>query len=471
MSAWLPCAVLPLIAVWCWLRRLGIGAGAERIALATGFGVALSSATYFTARWVGVHPVWYRPLECMLVIGLLITGLGERARAHHRAEQGIRADPCTRRDGVIVVAFGAMVVLAGLIVWQNVVSHPHGSWDAWGIWNARAAYLAYPSGAWRHAFDPVLAASHPDYPLLLPGAVARAWVFAGVPASWIPAAIAVAFTAAIVAVVAGGLWRLRGPAWAFAGVGLLLTPELLFQGSTQNADVPLAFFALVAVVLTTRAPRSSGPIILAGVACGCAAWTKNEGLIVATVWPALVISTTALQEGRHAAASVAADLAIGAGPFLVLLALFKIWLAPPNDLVSGLSAPGAFGYWADGVRVSLVAREMALGLVAWGRWPGMVSPVIVLAVLGLLARTRGAAPSMVDAAGLLLLVQVLVFFFVYVMTPYSVAYHIHTSWPRLVTQLWPSLVWWACLGAAPRVGPGSAGPCAGHRVRTSLFGS
>jgi len=77
-TVWLPFMLLPLAAVWCWLRRVGIGAGAERVALATGFGLALSSAAYFVARWVGVTPSWDVPFECTVATVGIVTGLEAR---------------------------------------------------------------------------------------------------------------------------------------------------------------------------------------------------------------------------------------------------------------------------------------------------------------------------------------------------------------------------------------------------------
>lgn len=81
---------------------------------------------------------------------------------------------------------------------------------------------------------------------------------------------------------------------------------------------------------------SSARTVLAGVLCGCAAWTKNEGLVLAVALPAIGV---------------------------------LLMFVPPNDVVSGVLAPGALRYWADTVRVQFVLREMGGGLLAWGGWP------------------------------------------------------------------------------------------------------
>ncbi len=437
---------LPQAALWYWLRRLRIGGGAERVALAIGFGLALTSGTYFLARWMGLTPFWYALTECAVAAMALGAGIVyPPSQVPEGSRPGATCEPLVPAWVVGAVVF----LIAGLsvaVVSYHLVSHPEGTWDAWAIWNARAAFLAQPSGAWRLAFDPALAASHPDYPLLLPGAVARAWVFAGSQPAWIPALIAVAFTIATALMVAGGLWRRRGPEMGLVALALLMTPEFLFLGSAQIADVPLAFFAVAAVILAAGAsPLDPSRLMLAGFACGCAAWTKNEGLVLALAWPMVVVASVGWRSGRGAAASAAADLIIGAGPFLVLLAVFKLVLAPPNDVVSGLLAPGALGYWADTTRVTFVAREMALGLFSWGGWPGPLSAVAVLGAVALVSSRRGPGPPV----GLLLVAQLLAFFAIYVMTPHSVAWHIQTSWPRLVAQMWPTMVWWILARGTP----------------------
>jgi hypothetical protein len=430
-------SLLPNAAVWCWLRRFRVGGAAERIGLAIGCGLALSSATYFLARWLGMTPAWYLITEPALAGMALIASLRYQPPPSLEIPVSGRGYTTSVPLPVAVTVVLVVAVLSGLVVSHHLVSHPEGTWDAWAIWNARAAFLAQPSETWRLGFDSALA--HPDYPLLLPGAVARAWVFVGAQAAWIPALLAVAFITATALVITGSLWTRYGPVMALAGLALLMTPEFLFLGTAQIADVPLAFFAVTAVVMVAaRPPLRSSSLVLAGFACGCAAWTKNEGLVLAAIWPTLIVASTGWRLGRGAGASAAADLVIGAGPFVVLLAVFKLVLAPPNDVVSGLMAPGALGYWADTTRVAFVAREMALGLFSWGGWPGPIPAAVWLGTACLVLPRRAAGPSV----GLLLLMQLFAFFVIYVMTPHSVAWHLQTSWPRLVVQMWPTMVWW-----------------------------
>jgi hypothetical protein len=56
---------------------------------------------------------------------------------------------------------------------------PHGSWDAWAIWNMRARFLYRGGVHWAQAFSEKYLWSHPDYPVLVPGNVARIWDYRG----------------------------------------------------------------------------------------------------------------------------------------------------------------------------------------------------------------------------------------------------------------------------------------------------
>jgi hypothetical protein len=135
---------------------------------------------------------------------------------------------------------------------------------------------------------------------------------------------------------------------------------------------------------------------------------------------------------------------MGLLPFLAALALFKLFLAPEGDIALGLITPGAWRYWLDTGRVWFVAREMALGVAGWSGWGWTAAAWLSAAALWVFAPARWGVGGWVVAG--VLLVQMTAFFVVYVMTPHSVAWHVQTSWPRLVAQLWPLVVWSAVLG-------------------------
>src|SRR5258706_6690485 len=94
----------------------------------------------------------------------------------------------------LLIATGAMSA-----AWE---ANPQGDWDAWAIWNLRAKFLAAgdtPSRAWSAALN----STHPEYPMLVSGFVARSWAYAGSIADAAPIATSYLFFLATLAILTG----------------------------------------------------------------------------------------------------------------------------------------------------------------------------------------------------------------------------------------------------------------------------
>jgi hypothetical protein len=122
-------------------------------------------------------------------------------------------------------------------------------------------------------------------------------------------------------------------------------------GASQYADIPLSFFFLATVALVHFYRQRSVQIpdgrpicllVLAGVAAGFAAWTKNEGLLFLV---ALLVSQIASTAGSRPTASGEfrlnsvrefGVLLLGVAPFLLLITWFKHSVAP-GDLSLALT--------------------------------------------------------------------------------------------------------------------------------------
>jgi hypothetical protein len=294
MMAALSLFVLPVLLVWRGLRGLTACHPVERAGVAIALWLGASAVSHFLLRWIGVPHIGAIAIESVAAVAFAWGPWTKRT-----VVGGAHRDAPARGDAARIASLavlGVGVTAAGVIAARRVAAWPHGAWDAWAIWNVQAAFLAQDGDAWRGAFTAGTVVSHPDYPVLVPSAVARAWVFTGVEATWVPALVSVAFVAATALVVVGAAWRTRGPAVASAAFALLLSPALLVEGAAQQADVPLACFSVLALVLATGAPRATARLVLVGVLCGCAAWTKNEGLVVALALPALLVADAARRE-------------------------------------------------------------------------------------------------------------------------------------------------------------------------------
>ena len=71
--------------------------------------------------------------------------------------------------GALIVAI-AIATSAMTDAWE---ANPQGNWDAWSIWSLRARFLAAPGHLPHRAWSPALSWTHPEYPLLVSGFIAR----------------------------------------------------------------------------------------------------------------------------------------------------------------------------------------------------------------------------------------------------------------------------------------------------------
>jgi hypothetical protein len=314
-------------------------------------------------------------------------------------------------------------VLAGALVAALFVEHslryPDGGWDARAIWNLRARALFAAHDDLRLVFSPEQ--QQADYPPLLPALVARGWFALGAWSAVWPVAVSALFAAG----GAAALWRAvalaRGRAAATAALLLLLgTPAFLTQSWNQYADLKLAMLLLVAVVLCAE-----DRFAVAGLAAGLAALTKNEGLFEAAALAAAV----AVARGPRAALRLLA----GAVAPLSLLIWFKLRLAPPNFAFAHLS-PGQ-GLRLVPARLPWLAGAFLRQTVDFGVWGAALGAVAVAWVAGFHRRPRGGVAAPFVALCLLL------FFGIYLFTPYEMRWQVRNSLERLLFQVWPSLLY------------------------------
>jgi hypothetical protein len=339
-----------------------------------------------------------------------------------------RADPGSEAGAGWKVAFAATCAIALAALAEHLHRYPDGGADAFIIWNLRARWLFRAGGAFESAFSPeILLWTHQDYPLLLPGIVARLFQLAGRETDLAPAAVAVAFAACAVAVVVAALPARRR--W-LAGLALVTTPALVMLAATEQADVPLAAFVAAAVaILIVRQPGDLRAIAAAGAFASMAAWTKNEGLL-----HLLLIAAALLLDERRLAAG-AAFLA-GALPILVLLVSFKLQYAPPNDLLQATLA-GALQRAARPERwgaLALLSLRRIVLLQVWGLH--LLAAIFYLAF----TRKRTAPPegsrwlsrfpcAFLFCCGVILLVQL-----------HDPAYMFQVTVDRFLIQIWPAAV-------------------------------
>jgi hypothetical protein len=336
-------------------------------------------------------------------------------------------------------------VLATAFFVEHTLRHPDGGWDAWAIWNLRARFLARAGEDFRSAFSPdLLFWAHQDYPLLVPGIVAQAFLFWGTQPLWIPALVSYALAALCASVLAGAAGALRGPSWgALAALALLATPCFIGFAANQQSDVPVGAFVLCASALIAFGieSRRRSTFAVAGIAASLAAWTKNEGAVY-LVCLALAIAAVRWAPGRERLRALA-SFACGAAPVVALLVYFKIAVAHVNDLLSEPSRGRLFDVsrWGE---LALALARRATFFQTWGLW--LVAEIVVLAAVVPRLPARPAARTVAVA----LVLGFAATLPIYVLQPHPLLWFFRASIDRVLIQLWPSALLATVLAIAPR---------------------
>lgn len=444
MIAWAAGFLLPVAAAIVLLRRAVPAQRRRAIAMpAIGIAMGLASAIGFALMAGGVRSrIVFLALDSAVWLAIIAA-----LALLPRTESAPARAPTKVADGrpfsiAVVVVFVATLAIA--VLWFVATSgvYPHGEWDAWAQWNLRARFFfrGFADGTWRDAFAPVLAWSHADYPMLVPMSVARLWLYGGTETVAAPIAFGGFMAAATVIVAMLGAADARGWArGALAGAVILACPSFVRYSAAQCADVALGFYLLCAFVLWSRAadePRQPVYWVLAGTAAALAGWTKNEGL---AGFGLFVLAVACERWWSWRSVRPAAIVLGGAMPVLIVIAIFKLTLAPPSYFTSEQSLARAAANLIDGDRIRLVAEAFAEEL--W-RTGGTIVGVVPL--LAAFAVARGIDPQPPAAARVALAAVMLllaVYAAAYLVTPKDLAWQLQTSLDRLVLHAVPTLAW------------------------------
>jgi hypothetical protein len=424
-----------------------------RICLSLGLGEGLFSIVYFLARWSGFMALWR--IDFAIFALLLAAYLFSRARRR----KVVLSHPIRQFSarGLVTIAFAVALCAALYSATLRVLAHPYGSgWDSFAIWNLHARFLYRGNAHWRDGFTALISWSHPDYPLLLPAAIAHFWTLLGRETPVVPALLGLVFTFATAGLLFSALDILVGRTSALlGGMALLATPFFIELGTWQYADVPLSFFFLATLVLlhmhraqfaagAVDGRLSNGLLALAGITAGLAAWTKNEGVLFLC---ALLLSRLFVRpDSRPLPSTKSSPRSPGLTPFLLtllptfcILLFFKRFIAPAGDLFS--TPVSMLHKLEDASRYWAVLKWFGKELFRFGHWLLIPIPVLMLGVFIMLkGKIPGEASPAIRASVLALGFTLAGYFFIYLITPYDIYWHLRFSLNRLLIQLWPSAI-------------------------------
>jgi hypothetical protein len=429
-------ALINLLWSGSWRNDLALKLG---LAICTGLGVT-SALFFFWILLFGPQGKLFIGAETILAIALLL------AAWRHRQTPTLN-EPFSKTANnwfshILIIAVAALLAACAIYLVCYSLMNPNAHFDAWAIWTLRARAIFRGGLNWKDAFSPALDWSfHADYPLLIPLNITVAWEVIGNETLRTPMLQAALFCMATLLLLAGGTYKLRGRNQSMIAVLILAaTPWFIILSGYQIADQPEASYVLAVCLLlflTVKSQKDSWRFaFLCGLMAGCAAWTKNEGILV-LLGAALVLAIFSHHRARNLAVFVA-----GSALPVSALAGFKLTLAPPGDLFAGQTIAMLVQRMVDPQRYWITFSSLIKDIFWFGR-----SPLPVLLVIGLYAFLMGRRVLIredqrgVISVAVLLLFIFLGYFGVFIITPHPLQWHIDNSAERLLFHFFPSAIW------------------------------
>ena len=435
----LPSIVMYAALVEFWIRSDGQSRRLLAAAVAPALGIGAASCMYFILL-LASRAAMVQALDAglwLLAGGWLFL---ERRRRPMAASPTVRTPSEWRPLLVLTAGACAAAVLAATVAaWLNVTVTPHGQSDAIAIWNLRARSVLRKCSR------------------LGTGVVAGHLLVA----ARLPAARPVDGRSTLV------VWRRREPAhsairgnavlpvvgrdrrrsgrrgsrvdcWPDECHGSRCGPNVRVSDLLPVCRRSAGFFVLVAISFAVTACERTNPapwLVVAGAAAALGAWTKNEGQLLLVVVALFVLA--GFPKARLRAAGL---FAAGAALPFAAVGLFKLHLSPLGGFFALQTSEAIAGKLADPARWTMVLSQMWALTKQWGG--GSVNAIAGVAAGVALAAKIDRVSVRSAMLGVLLVLAVLSGYTIaYVITPWPLAWHIATSFERLIVQLWPATVW------------------------------
>ncbi len=425
--------------------------------------ISLCSLAGALETFSGIHPAWsLGPMIALLWLAVLVTVI--RRRSGKLRPVTVESDSSARWI-TLPSASGLLIslIISAFVMAEAVRLEPWGSWDSIFTWVIRARFFVFGGDEWSNTFSHDLALLHPDYPPLLGWALAALWQLDGVASpgavSWLMLPVWPGF---VCIVLSWGLMtdHQRPVRLSIALAALLVTPLIWKLAASRLADFLLADAILISAFWWERGTRSRllSLLVIAGFVCGFAGLIKNEGLLWIAGFTVSVTASAVLdllsrkpQAGNIPVRRLICFLAGLALPLLAI-AVFKMTVAPPSDLVeakrnfeiSEIVQPGVMidsstllyrlsqsfeVFWHQQIWEHL--KKLVLNFQDWG---------ITLWLLPVLLVTRQWKAVIGSPVFFAICIQLLGYYFVYLITPYHPYWHLSTSMSRIAAHIVPVLV-------------------------------
>jgi hypothetical protein len=175
--------------------------------------------------------------------------------------------------------------------------------------------------------------------------------------------------------------------------------------------------------------------LLLGVIAGFAAWVKNEGWLLLCLIVASFRRVFSFLSFRTLGWYVC-----GVIPGALLILHFKTQVSPVVDRILHQSAVDVAWKLVDLERYWTVFEAFLMRIVKFGGWIVSLQVVLLLYFLLLGRNPNGIKQELRLLSLTLIAPMTLGFYFVYIISPHDLEWHLKTSLSRVFLQLWPSAV-------------------------------
>lgn len=399
-----------------------------KIFLSAGIGFGLSSLFSFLWIWAGLPLAIYAILESLIAI-VLVAFVFFYNRPLFTFKN---TSDKTNTIWALPLAFGVFLFVVNFLLLAR--QYPHGLSDAWINWNVVARFISLGGANWQNTF--LRQFDHPDYPLYLAMTNAITWSLIREPSAWGPVAfhfVNTFFTAGLLFSLVNRFRDFKQA--ALATLIFISLPFTIGQGMRQYADMLLAQIILAAggLMLLYFQTKDGRIALLSGLFIGMAGWAKNEGLVAGigftTLWALITIK---------ADRKALRDYAFGLAFPLVVVLLFKLFLAPSNDLLSGQG--DLFDKLLDAERYATILKQSFITLWNLGEAPLSLFGIIILTAF-ILGRSLQRIPGLWMLPAIIG-IQLAAYFGTYLITPQDLTWQLSTSLDRLYLHLFPLAFLW-----------------------------
>jgi hypothetical protein len=307
---------------------------------------------------------------------------------------------------------------------------PYGEWDAWSYWNYHANYILRAGTYWPRVFQYDMQAQHP---WMLSCMVVWGWVMAGGEPVIVPIALSIILSVSCVGLLVCALKEYIHFYWALlAGVFLISVPFYLSHGTSQYADILLAYNLLAAIILIgdlIKAPTGEGAL-LTGLFLGLMAASKDNGIMAAIL---LLVMVIVYLRKVPQFKDLIRPLLLSVGAVGISVVLMKsFYLHNINNHAYSMSFSGLI----DVERWKTIGNFICVSVLD-PKW-GMLWPLGVLVLL-FLGKKWAQEPGIRFILRFLIL-YVIFYAFVYVLAVSELQWLLNVSFDRLLFLLAPTFV-------------------------------